>query len=370
MDRLTEPRKHVLRLIAEYSYLSTEDCYRLIDNDSPSEDSHERKVRRLLHDFAKLGYLHSFALLDLKRSGRFSCYQNIYWFSSKGLELAQDGGLENGEGKANDDHSPRTLNHEYEITRFHLGLKIFATSHGLDLYWQQRDLKTTVNPDALFGLSQDGAFYYFLEIEKSKLGKYINGEPQILRKLVRYYEYYNSDDCETEWRDFRKFPGPRHRADRRTQAKPLEASRRVLQAPHVLDCDRARSLFLPHPERLRARDHVFAKLPVRDGLRTGVQGDGQRAVDARFDANFTGTRITVFPAKCQKLPDTNPVLTSPDTMVHCAGFPNVPQFAGGLCVAIAKWPTRPAISLFPPPRLVEKAGSAPHRAYQCPALRR
>src|SRR5450759_2645039 len=135
MDRLTEPRKHVLRLLAEYSYLATEDFYRLIANHSPSADSHERKLRRLLHDFAKLGYLRSFALLDLKHSGRLPCYQNIYWFSSKGLELAQDEGLENGEGKANDDHSPRTLNHEYEITKFHLGLKIFASSRGLDLYW-------------------------------------------------------------------------------------------------------------------------------------------------------------------------------------------------------------------------------------------
>ena len=50
----------------------------------------------------------------------------------------------------------------------------------------------------------DKAFCYFLEIERAKLGNYRNGEPQILRKLQKYYEYFNSTDCEKEW-GFRQF---------------------------------------------------------------------------------------------------------------------------------------------------------------------
>jgi Replication-relaxation len=202
--RLTRHRAHILKMLVEYCYLSTQEFYRLIENESPTQDSHERKVRRLLKDFST--HLKSAPLIDYDNSHRFLTYRNIYWLSSKGLALAQTEGIDNGEGKANDEHSPRTLEHEYDITRFHLRIKEFAKQHELDLYWQQRDLKKAINPDALFGLSQDeNAYYYFLEIEKSKAGNYINGEPQILRKLSRYYEYYNSDACAKDWGDFRKF---------------------------------------------------------------------------------------------------------------------------------------------------------------------
>jgi hypothetical protein len=47
-------------------------------------------------------------------------------------------------------------------------------------------------------------FRYFLEIERSKLGNYRNGEPQILRKLLAYLAYFNSTGCEKEW-GFRQY---------------------------------------------------------------------------------------------------------------------------------------------------------------------
>jgi hypothetical protein len=58
-----------------------------------------------------------------------------------------------------------------------------------------------VNPDALFSI--DGA-YWFLEVERSKLGNYRNGEPQVIRKLHSYWRYYDSTDCEKDF-GFRKF---------------------------------------------------------------------------------------------------------------------------------------------------------------------
>lgn len=47
--------------------------------------------------------------------------------------------------------------------------------------------------------------YYFLEMERAKIGHYRDGEPSIMRKLGKYYEYYGTDKCEKEWIDFRQF---------------------------------------------------------------------------------------------------------------------------------------------------------------------
>jgi hypothetical protein len=44
--------------------------------------------------------------------------------------------------KTFDDHSARTLDHELEISHFHMALKRFCEKHDLKLYWQQADLKT------------------------------------------------------------------------------------------------------------------------------------------------------------------------------------------------------------------------------------
>ena len=79
---------------------------------------------------------------------------------------------------------------------------------GSGTLWRQTDLKHTVHPDALFYVADPAtpgkAFCYFLEIERAKLGNYRNGEPQILRKLRKYYDYFNSTDCEKEW-GFRQY---------------------------------------------------------------------------------------------------------------------------------------------------------------------
>src|SRR6202040_1778067 len=47
--------------------------------------------------------------------------------------------------------------------------------------------------------------YYFLEIERAKIGHYQNGEPSIMRKLAKYRDYYGSDACEREWGTFRQY---------------------------------------------------------------------------------------------------------------------------------------------------------------------
>ena len=72
MERITDPRKQILQLLIEFSYLGICDFYRLLRNESPSFPSHQRRVRRLLHDFADLGYLRSFPLIDRKRRRKYT----------------------------------------------------------------------------------------------------------------------------------------------------------------------------------------------------------------------------------------------------------------------------------------------------------
>jgi hypothetical protein len=61
-----------------------------------------------------------------------------------------------------------------------------------------------VNPDAYFSVTNlaiegKNTHHFFLEVERAKIGNYKDGEPSIMRKLKRYYEYYDTNDCEEAW---------------------------------------------------------------------------------------------------------------------------------------------------------------------------
>lgn len=135
----------------------------------------------------------------------------VYGLSAKGCAFAVDNGWFSHSCKPLDEHSQRTLDHELEIASFHAALKKFCMASGLALYWQQKDLRKTVAPDALFAITDPkqpegrDTLYYFLEIERAKIGNFKDGKPSILRKLGRYYEYYDADKCENEWEYFRQF---------------------------------------------------------------------------------------------------------------------------------------------------------------------
>jgi Replication-relaxation len=103
--------------------------------------------------------------------------------------------------KSFDEHSARTLDHELEISYFHMAVKKLPRK----LYWQQTGLKRSVHPDAYFALTDPNlpesknTFHYFLEIEKGK-----KTFEDLLKKLGRYYDLYDNNKCEKEW-GFRKF---------------------------------------------------------------------------------------------------------------------------------------------------------------------
>lgn len=72
------------------------------------------------------------------------------------------------------------------------------------LFADHTGLKRGGNPDAYFSLTNPqtegkNTHHFFLEVERAKIGSYKDGEPSITRKLRRYYEYYNTAGCESDW---------------------------------------------------------------------------------------------------------------------------------------------------------------------------
>jgi hypothetical protein len=214
---LTKVKRQVLALLAEYFCLRTNDLVQLVYGEQT--EIHQASMRRTLSLLLKEGYTNRLPYLDLEAETGGRTY--IHGLSDKGLNNLPTLDFMNGKAlwnghlelaKSFDEHSQRTLDHELEISLFHIALKKFAAKHSLHLFWQQTDLKKkSVAPDALFAITDPSkpaghdTLYYFLEMERAKIGNYRNGEPSIIRKLGKYYEYYNSDACLKEWEEFRQF---------------------------------------------------------------------------------------------------------------------------------------------------------------------
>jgi hypothetical protein len=198
-------KRRVLELLAEFYCFRTNDAAGLMRHRAITE-SDSRSVRRTLSILHRDGFLYRVPYLDARHDRGGVSY--VYGLSAKGVDHALQNGYSTLATKTLDEHSIRTLDHELEITAFHIELSGLCAAQGLRYAWRQTDLKHTVHPDAVFNVADpahpDKAFCYFLEIERAKLGNYRNGEPQIFRKLRKYYDYFNSTDCEKEW-GFRQY---------------------------------------------------------------------------------------------------------------------------------------------------------------------
>jgi hypothetical protein len=195
----------MLELLAEFFCLRTNDAAGLL-RDRVLTESDVRSVRRTMAILHRDGFLYRAPHLDFGRERGGVTF--VYGLSRKGVDHALRHGYATPATKTLDAHSLRTLDHELEIALFHIALHRVCARRGLRYAWQQTNLKHTVHPDALFRVTRpahpETEFHYFLEIERSKLGNYRNGEPQILRKLLAYHAYFNSTGCEKEW-GFRQY---------------------------------------------------------------------------------------------------------------------------------------------------------------------
>lgn len=196
--RLTAAKRRTLELLAEYFCLRVYDVAKLVCCREPNA-SDLRTARRTLHLLWKEGLLHRILYLDLTTEG----VSHIYGLTARAVD-------EYG-GKPFDDHAARTLDHELEISHFHIAIKQLCEKQGWQLYWQQDDLKTkSIHPDAYFAMTDPkkpegkNTHHFFLEVERSKVSSYKDGEPSILRKLGRYYDLFDTQACERDW-GFRQF---------------------------------------------------------------------------------------------------------------------------------------------------------------------
>jgi hypothetical protein len=203
--KLYNTTRKTLELLAEFFCIRTNDIALLIRGREPN-DNDKRSIRQTLMVLLKAGVVERLPYLDLDRVTGGVHY--AWGLTDKGVKFVKPLWPL---AKTFDEHSQRTLDHELEISFFHMALKKFAEKNKLKLYWQQSDLKCTVSPDAMFALTDPAkpegknTLYYFLEMERAKIGHYVNGEPSIMRKLGKYYEYYGTEKCEKEWQDFRQF---------------------------------------------------------------------------------------------------------------------------------------------------------------------
>ncbi len=136
----------------------------------------------------------------------FGTISYVYGLTDKAVKMIGD------PARPFSEHSVRTIDHELEISLFHIKLKKLCEQKHLELFWYQEGINVSrgINPDAFFAITDPSkpegrnTNYFFLEIERSKIGNFKNGEPSITRKLTKYYEYFDSDACENDW-NFRKF---------------------------------------------------------------------------------------------------------------------------------------------------------------------
>jgi Replication-relaxation len=188
--RLTRTKRRTLELLAEYFCLRTRDIAHLLHDREPTPND-LRSSRRTLELLFVQGLVHRIRYIEPDRDRGGITY--VHGLTDKGVACFG--------GKTFDDHSSRTLDHELGISFFHVALRRLP----FKLFWKQSGLKRGIHPDALFALTNHkGTYYFFLEIERSKIGNIRNGEPSITRKLDRYAEYYDTDQCERDW-NFRKF---------------------------------------------------------------------------------------------------------------------------------------------------------------------
>jgi hypothetical protein len=205
---MTQQRKRLLDLFLQYTYLRTSHLYLAQE---AKTDGTKRSIRRIIHDLWQAGHVVRGPVVETDAAGPFARYEFVYWLSALGLELAREHCPSFDESATfTPEKSPHSLIHEAAISDFHFGLDHFCAVHNRTLFWKQHDLKRSVNPDALFALTdsrrpeEENTSYYFLEIERSRQGNYRDGQSGLLRKLDMYAKY-RGDRCLRDWQWFDDF---------------------------------------------------------------------------------------------------------------------------------------------------------------------
>jgi len=73
--------------------------------------------------------------------------------------------------------------------------------HDMELFWKKTDLNPNVKPDDVFAIKREGKItYYFFELENKR-----ESFKEMLDKYKRYEDYFGTQKCRDEWKDFKTF---------------------------------------------------------------------------------------------------------------------------------------------------------------------
>ena len=118
--RMTLAKRAVLQILAQYFVLRSKDVAELLRGREPNQND-IRTINRSLKLLADDRLVHRIKYLDLATDVvGYAC------------GLTDAGVSFTGQGKTFDDHSARTLDHELEISFFHLALEYYCRHQGLE----------------------------------------------------------------------------------------------------------------------------------------------------------------------------------------------------------------------------------------------
>lgn len=144
--RLTKAKRSALELLADYFCLRVKDVVTLMGKD-PNDDNDRRNIQTTLSLLYKQGVASRLPYFDIEMDLPTRSY--AYGLTDKSAK-------EYG-GKTFDEHSERTLDHELEISAFHITLlKAFPNFR---IVWHQANIKRGVAPDAYFSIGLPDLLY-------------------------------------------------------------------------------------------------------------------------------------------------------------------------------------------------------------------
>jgi hypothetical protein len=200
---LTPERVELLDLFEKHQYLTAKQVAELLGATEKKSEGGKliyRAVRSRLLLMFEAGYLLRTPIMpDESVIRRAPAAEYSYRLSKHGANIAT-------KGKYLAEKTPLSVNHEQKVTDFHRALE---ASYPGKVFWVQKHLKRTVNPDAMFGLSKDGTtgVFFFLEMERSKQAGYEDqpGHSNLTSKLEKYDKYRGSALCKQQWEHFSDF---------------------------------------------------------------------------------------------------------------------------------------------------------------------
>jgi hypothetical protein len=189
----------VLEILANFGIVTTRQIARF-RFDTPTI-TQEQRITRVLDSLRRDGVVITRPTqAELRLNPRLRWFIPVHGLTEVGCGVARH--YEMGDPKPFEpEHSLLTVEHELKLSETQYRLERLAEANGWKFLAKQSDLNRTVKPDRLFGIDKGQGFvplFYEEENKKKDL-------QDLYEKAVRYYDYWNTANCEKAWGWFRTF---------------------------------------------------------------------------------------------------------------------------------------------------------------------